>query len=136
MSDTSCLREMPKYQSHKQVWALKIKAIDGRTITPAEEGFGPFSVSAKYLEKHKPQVGGYFVEYEGGYKSFSPADAFEAGNTLIGKPVEDIRVLLTFYSAGSLSQLIAEQSDHIRQLQQRLAPFLKEPQPFIRVREG
>lgn len=128
--------EMPKYQSHKKVWGLKIKAIDGQTITPNEEGYAPFGVSAEYLEKHKPEVGGYYVVYEGGYKSFSPADAFEAGNTLVGKPSPDIPVLLRFYGADNLNQLIAEQDDHVRQLQQRLKPFLKEPTPFIRAREG
>lgn len=89
-------REMPKYQSHKQVWALKIKAIvldsdlaketnretDGSaTITPEEEGYAPFKVDAEYVRKHKPFVGGYYVVYKDGYKSFSPAEAFEEGNT-------------------------------------------------------
>jgi hypothetical protein len=31
------------------------------------------------MHKHKPQVGGYFVQYRDGYKSFSPAAAFEEG---------------------------------------------------------
>lgn len=134
MSDAQ--REMPKYQSHKQVWGLKIKAIDGQTITPDEEGYAPFGVSAEYLEKHKPEVGGYYVVYEGGYKSFSPADAFESGNTLIGKYQPDIQALLRFYDAANISQLIAEQDAHVRQLQERLKPFLKEPHSIGRVREG
>ena len=85
---------MPKYKSHKVVWALKIKSIakelveyreiDGSaTITPEEEGYAPFKVSAEYMNKHQPEIGGYYVVYEHNYKSFSPADAFEAGNTLI-----------------------------------------------------
>lgn len=133
---TDSQRELPKYQSHKQVWGLKIKAIGGQTITPEDEGYAPFGVSAEYLEKHKPEVGGYYVVYDGGYKSFSPADAFEAGNTLIGKPSPDIQVLLRFYGAENLSQLISEQDDHVRQLQERLKPFLKEPHSIGRVREG
>jgi hypothetical protein len=92
MSDS---REMPKYQSHKQVWALKIKSIvrdgegenresDGSAIiTPEEEGYAPFRVEGEYLHKHKPQIGGYYVVYKDGYKSFSPAEAFEEGNKLI-----------------------------------------------------
>lgn len=87
--------EMPKYQSHKKVWALKIKSIvrdgegedretDGSAmITPEEEGYAAFRVEPEYLHKHKPQVGGYYVVYEGGYKSWSPADAFEGGYTKI-----------------------------------------------------
>ena len=91
-------REMPKYQSHKKVWALKIKEIvfdsdlakaanretDGSaTIVPEEEGFVPFKVDHAYCHKHQPKPGGYYVLYEGGYKSWSPADAFEDGYTRI-----------------------------------------------------
>ena len=88
--------EMPKYQSHKQVWALKIKEIvfdhdlakadnretDGSaTITPEDDGYAPFKVDHAYCRKHEPKVGGYYVVYEDGYKSFSPAEAFEGGYT-------------------------------------------------------
>lgn len=92
-------RELPKYECHKKVWALKIKAIEpkidssrygleaiihnGATITPAEEGYAPFEVDQAYINKHSPKVGGYYVVYADGYKSFSPADAFENGYTLI-----------------------------------------------------
>lgn len=83
--------EMPKYKCHKEVWALKIKSIvrdgegenresDGSAIiTPEEEGYAPFRVEGDYLHKNKPFVGGYYVVYKDGYKSFSPADAFEDG---------------------------------------------------------
>jgi len=75
-------RELPKYNCHKQVWALKIAKLDGNQITPAEEEFAPFSVSPSYITKHNPQVGGYYVLYKDGYCSFSPAAAFEEGYTL------------------------------------------------------
>jgi hypothetical protein len=35
------------------------------------------------MKKHRPQVGGYYVLYEDGYHSFSPAPAFESGYSLI-----------------------------------------------------
>ena len=88
-------REMPRYKCHKEVWALKIAGIkrdgegenretDGSAIiTPADEGYGPFKVDFEYMRKHKPVVGGYYVVYKDGYKSFSPAEAFEDGYTLI-----------------------------------------------------
>lgn len=92
-------REMPQYRSHKLVWALKIKAIaldsdaaklddnretDGSAmLTPEEDGYAPFRVEADYLRKHDPRVGGYYVVYPDGYKSFSPAEAFEGGYTRI-----------------------------------------------------
>jgi hypothetical protein len=85
---------MPQYQSHKKVWALKIAKIEllptshpdevpGAIITPAEPSFGSFFVRPEYMAKHDPQVGGYFVQYDDGYKSFSPAKAFEEGYTRI-----------------------------------------------------
>ena len=86
---------LPQYECHKKVWALKIKEIvrdgegenretDGSAmITPEEEGFVSFKVDHNFMFKHKPEVGGYYVIYEDGYKSFSPAKAFEDGYTLI-----------------------------------------------------
>jgi hypothetical protein len=86
-------REMPRYRSHKQVWALKIAAIkrDGEgedretdgsaVITPVEIGYAPFKVSGEYMRKHTPEVGGYYVVYPDGYASWSPAGAFEDGYT-------------------------------------------------------
>lgn len=82
--------EMPKYQSHKQVWALKVKEIqpldegeDGAMIVPEEDGYAPFRVDGQYMAKHKPQAGGYYVVYKDGYKSWSPAEAFEDGYTRV-----------------------------------------------------
>lgn len=101
--------EMPRYRSHKQICALKIKAITpvarptiadlekilhddnmpgddrivGATITPEDDGYAPFAVSWEYVRKHNPQVGGYYVVYADGYKSWSPAQAFEEGYTRI-----------------------------------------------------
>lgn len=97
MSDAAA--EMPKYRSHKHVWALKIAGIafdrdaakaDGNretdgsaTITPDDPGYAPFKVDAAYVHKHDPKVGGYYVVYADGYKSWSPSPAFEEGYTRI-----------------------------------------------------
>jgi hypothetical protein len=121
MTHTTGTTPLPRYQCHKKVWALKIKAIDteklpewvGVTcrgssafqaacnacercewerehgpklktlITPEDAGYGPFQVEPSFMEKHQPQVGGYYVIYEDGYVSFSPAAAFEDGYTRI-----------------------------------------------------
>lgn len=76
--------EMPKYNCHKQVWALKIAEIQpvdegegGAVIVPAEDGYASLRVTGEYMKKHKPTEGGYYVVYKDGYKSFSPAEAFE-----------------------------------------------------------
>lgn len=90
--------EMPRYRCHKEVHALKIRAVthnsvlaqlsgnesDGSAlITPDDAGFAEFRVTAEYVRKHNPQAGGYYVVYEDGYASFSPAKAFEDGYTRI-----------------------------------------------------
>lgn len=81
-------REMPKYKCHKVVHAVKLHTLqeeeDGSGILePHDFAYQKFSVSKEYMDKHDPQCGGYYVVYEDGYESYSPAEAFEAGYTLI-----------------------------------------------------
>jgi len=90
-SEPISAQALPRYRSHKIVWALKIHRItpypDGTAvIDPEEAKYGPIVVSAGYLRKHEPQPGGYYVQYEDGYRSFSPAAAFEAGYTRLSTP--------------------------------------------------
>jgi hypothetical protein len=80
--------EMPKYKCHKEVWALKIRRVkqqdphDGSAFLEiADDGYAPIFVDKEYMDKHKPESGGYYVLYKGGYESFSPAAAFESGYT-------------------------------------------------------
>lgn len=90
--------ELPRYKCFKEVWALKIGKIeydsenakktnretDGSALLyPEEEGYAPIKVDYEYIRKHNPQSGGYYVVYKDGYKSFSPAAAFEEGYSLI-----------------------------------------------------
>lgn len=93
--------DLPRYRCHKEVHALKIERLDlhtpkpapegektdmysgGGTITPEGDLFAAFQVSPEYLHKHKPLPGGYWVLYADGYQSYSPAEAFEDGYTLI-----------------------------------------------------
>lgn len=91
--------ELPKYRCHKQVWALLIAAIQpkaspdptgqsmaasyGAVIVPANDRYAPLEVSAEYVMKHNPEPGGYYVLYEDGYASYSPAAPFESGYSLI-----------------------------------------------------
>lgn len=82
------MTELPKYRCHKEVWALQIRTVtqercpDGKTHLVFEDGrHAPREVTRAWYEKHQPQPGGYFVVYEDGYESYSPAAAFEAGYT-------------------------------------------------------
>jgi hypothetical protein len=79
--------QLPKYQCHKTVHALKIAGIVGDVtgvyFTSTEPGFERVHLSPEFTTKHKPEVGGYYVVYEDGYQSYSPAAAFESGYTRI-----------------------------------------------------
>lgn len=103
---------MPKYRCHKEVWALKIKNIQqstvqpsphpygSYTITPEDKGFAPFDVPTAFVERHTPVAGGYYVQYEGGYTSYSPAEAFEGGYTLIKRGPYKVGDLVNFSKAS------------------------------------
>ena len=81
------MAEMPKYKCHKEVWALQIAAVvvgedvkDGSAmLTFVNTHKAPLKVDPEYVRKHNPQAGGYYVVYEGGYKSWSPKDVFRKG---------------------------------------------------------
>lgn len=86
--EMNAVTEMPRYQSHKTVWALKIKEVNlvaqgSHTLIPEDRGYAPIEVSDEYVKKHSPEAGGYYVVYKDGYKSFSPAAAFEEGYTRV-----------------------------------------------------
>lgn len=87
MAEHQAMRALPQYQCHKKVWALKIAAINTSGIITdlsfEDPDYAPIRVDEDYMAKHKPQNGGYYVVYEDGYKSFSPARAFEDGYTRI-----------------------------------------------------
>lgn len=82
-------REMPRYQCHKIVYALKIAAIefdnDGEAkIAPKDEGYAVFTMPGYRGKFHgSDEDTGYFVQYEDGYISWSPTKAFEEGYTRI-----------------------------------------------------
>lgn len=83
-------KELPAYKCHKIVRAAKITEIekhegDGtghQTMIFGEVGAYQFLTDA-WNDRHKPQVGGYYVVYEDGYTSYSPAEAFESGYTKV-----------------------------------------------------
>ncbi|HBZ96059.1 MAG TPA: hypothetical protein DEO91_20925 [Pseudomonas sp.] len=81
---------MPKYKCHKQVWALKIREV-AQGVAPAEhtggswllvpenDRYAAIEVAHDWYARHKPEAGGYYVVYNDGYSSYSPAEAFESG---------------------------------------------------------
>lgn len=93
MTTAAETQQLPRYRSHKIVSAIQIRAIDGNVIVPEEPEYQNFTVSDEYLAKHSPKAGGYFVQYNDGYTSFSPAEAFESGYTLITETPRKVKVL-------------------------------------------
>lgn len=87
------VKELPRYQSHKEVQAFKIEAIKQIEVpTGADLCYELQGITADliaivgqpYLDKHVPEdgssmIGGYYVRYADGYQSWSPAKAFEDG---------------------------------------------------------
>lgn len=81
---------MKRYKCHKEVSAMRVDRIDDRGVIGAalvsvggtEEApvdIDSVAVSVAFIERHKPTAPGYFVRYDDGYESFSPAGAFEDG---------------------------------------------------------
>lgn len=99
--------QLPQYRCHKIVGAALILAIAAAMPADTEgnananaafvdsiltlrtfdeehlEVRRDYTVDAGWMAKNRPEVGGYFVEYEGGYTSYSPAPAFEGGYRLL-----------------------------------------------------
>ena len=88
---TDVTAELPRYKCHKEVHAAKISIVIPKSkgtshtavLVPVDPRYGPIEVSEEYMTKHAPAAGGYYVVYADGYKSFSPAKAFQEGYTLI-----------------------------------------------------
>lgn len=83
--------DLPIYTCHKRVRAMKLGKVmykpdaAGVYLMPAQGGYAPVSVSVQYFTKHEPKAGGYYIVYEDGYESFSPAEAFEQGYSLANR---------------------------------------------------
>lgn len=91
--------EMPRYQCHKIVHALKIASVirdsttaqmegretdGGAMLYPEDSQYAPFKVNAEFVRKHNPVDVFYYVVYSpDGYASLSPVKVFEDGYTRI-----------------------------------------------------
>jgi hypothetical protein len=94
------IQELPQYKCHKIVRAAKIQDLhalhDGAArLVPERADLEPFEVSRAFVARHLESMsyaeirGGWFVVYDDGYQSFSPASAFEQGYTPLGEVSED-----------------------------------------------
>lgn len=89
----SASAQMPRYKSHKEVHALKLCGWEqwdgGVTLMPADRSFSAITIEGDEGERigeaalNSSGDPGYLVVYEGGYRSWSPTEAFEKGYTRI-----------------------------------------------------
>ncbi len=80
--------EMPRYVSHKKVWALEIATINrtvpGKvTLSFVDKGYAPitFEETDPMLVRYSPLQRDFYVVYKDGYQSLSPRKAFIEGYT-------------------------------------------------------
>lgn len=80
--------QLPRWQSHKKVWALKIAALEinedkSAKIAPVDDRYAPFTTKPGWAERFvSGDDPGDYVQYEDGFASWSPTKAFEEGYTL------------------------------------------------------
>lgn len=82
---------MRKYKSHKIVEAAKIADIvnpshnpDASILLEGGESVRPsYQWWERWANSNDNWVGGYYVRYSDGYDSWSPAQAFEEGYTVV-----------------------------------------------------
>lgn len=93
------IAELPKWQCHKVVHALKINVVeympdDMVMLQFHDTRFAPIQVST--IRRPKPSNDWYYVVYGDNYFSFSPTKEFEDGYTLIKPPtMDDVRSAAT-----------------------------------------
>lgn len=72
-----------KASYRRKVHALKIAKVeptmDGALLTPEDSGCLPFNVSQRFVDKHDPQAGGWYLYYG----SLEPSNPHESGYSLI-----------------------------------------------------
>ena len=77
------LAVLPRYRSHKEIWALEIASVkinaDGSATLDFVEPFAAHTVASKVVHRYMPITGDRFIVYEDGYTSISPRAAFENG---------------------------------------------------------
>ncbi len=88
--------EMPRYRSHKEVWALQVdrlekpsrETLDFTVHFVRQDVYAPRKVAPMVFARGEPEHGDYLVVYRDGYTSWSPRKEFEDGYTAVNAPEE------------------------------------------------
>jgi hypothetical protein len=108
--------QLPEYRCHKRVQAVRVKSIRYHADGGATFGYevdnqaehAELDVTGEFILRHRPYLPGYFVRYEDGYESWSPADAFEAGYTRIGEKPTSHHVFSFFTETGKQFEVLTD----------------------------
>ena len=113
---------LPKYKSHKVVGAAKIAEINGPFEDSCihlhfeDKSIAPIRLPINdYYTKHKPKAGGYFIEYEDGYISWSPADVFESGYIKENMDINPLTIMSKYPLVSIFKKLKESRLDSIEQ---------------------
>lgn len=108
--------KLPRYKCHKVVEAFKIASIEyagkptnDTNIFVIKGENCSVTVEYAYMHKHQPKDGGYYVRYEDGYESYSPAAAFESGY----RPVPESHIDRVKEECRELSEKVEKLSSFI-----------------------
>ena len=114
---------MKTYVCHKTVKAGKIEAIEPDTLSgPGDVCIWVNGVTkaidlpGAWVNKHKPEIGGYLVEDEDGYKSYSPAKPFEGGHHALASIYPGIEEFPPDNDALSRAAIINIVSKHLHRV--------------------
>lgn len=133
--------DMPKkYQCHKQVHALRIvdiaKVPESSTIRLVFDDYPEVHMHPSWVVQHKAEAGGYYVVYEDGYQSFSPAKAFEEGYTRVVEANLADEPMLQFFAWEHLPYALAVVSKPFGQLAHQLVLELpRNPERTVALRK-
>ena len=108
--DTGAAMEMPRYISHKQVWALEIASANrtaGR-VSFVEPGYLGVDLPDEMWARYQPVAGDFYVVYQDGYKSFSPRKAFLEGYS------PEKRMVIEKPTVAELEKILAEDDSPVR----------------------
>lgn len=132
--DTPAFSQFPQYRSHKIVRAAIIEAITPKPETNNVELVVSYpnavahdgSTDKVYVDKDWPEkrgaeVGSYFVVYSDGYTSFSPAEQFEEGYTLIPENAPDVPAVSGNGVSQEQGQLLDEISVGLKALENHIS---------------
>lgn len=101
------IQPLPQYRSHKIVGAAKIAEIwDGDKLDLYPHGM--VKVGADWIREKRAEKGGYYVAYEDGYTSYSPAKAFEEGYRPVVAPANAYAAVYGSIAALTPAQALLE----------------------------